>query len=765
MKRTITRILLLSFLLIFVNSGQAQIKKILKKVPKKIPGIESILRSEPPISTSIQDAVTEIPFLDDFNPQRPFPMTALPRTSDGDFFLDLKGHFLFECKSYCLRAGTYAPDGGRGGKGYVFAPLRGTQADIVHNILVRSYIHPEIPQRDIQVLLWAILSRTKVSKMSRPMQIIVAKLLTKEEIFKLNGGALGLVPEGALRIAIRNMPPAARRIYQAEASMRRMLTSGIASFNDLERVAVLQGDPPPEKGDREVPRGRWSYHPNGYFIRYFPRSYSQTVVEIYVPELFQIDRDEKGRIEAIADMEGNRIETEYDDSIEPLSVSGESSLKGYAFRTIRFKRLDPDDPDQKISVEWRAAGWTFLGVPEGRGKIANPSARFSDANERYKWCNRHKRDLDRLNEGIGNVSGQISSEGLPEGHIGVIMSIGYYAMALEKALNRDISERKDWASSHFDLVKKAWQYEVNRAMGIHRAAIPPVPPYSLAFKGFERRGAGPRIIDVPTATNLFSNSSLGSSGSDSSDSSGGAAQPGENGRQRLALSPNETDNESDCQGTVGMVKGDVKINGKQVQPGDIISDLNGAVIETGEKSRIMINAGENVQLRFGSETSSTLNNPCGSGGSSGFSGKLMRGRIYALISRLVGGSDSSFSMSLGNSASGVRGELHPLYSKAKGKILLASLSIPVSVYLQSLPEQEEQLALMPGEEEIEKAHAVFMAVSEFDGAIHVEAIKGVIKLKDSSGAVRVLKAGQSFTKKSKLGYDPADLKRIYIIVD
>lgn len=117
MKRTIIRILLLSFILFFVSSGQAQFKKILKKVPIKIPGLESILKSKPPISTSIQDAVTEVPFLDDFNPQHPLPMTVLPRTSDGDFLLDLKGYFRFECKSYCLHAGTYAPDGGKRGEG------------------------------------------------------------------------------------------------------------------------------------------------------------------------------------------------------------------------------------------------------------------------------------------------------------------------------------------------------------------------------------------------------------------------------------------------------------------------------------------------------------------------------------------------------------------------------------------------------------------------------------------------------------------------
>jgi hypothetical protein len=56
---------------------------------QKIPGLGNIkkkietfslsrfLEEEPPVSTSLDDAVTEIPFLDDFNPPDPAPMAAL----------------------------------------------------------------------------------------------------------------------------------------------------------------------------------------------------------------------------------------------------------------------------------------------------------------------------------------------------------------------------------------------------------------------------------------------------------------------------------------------------------------------------------------------------------------------------------------------------------------------------------------------------------------------------------------------------------------
>lgn len=66
--------------------------------------------------------------------------------------------------------------------------------------------------------------------------------------------------------------------------------------DETDRAAVRLGSPPLEEGDRDVPRGRWSYHPNGYFLRYFPTGYSRTEVQIYVPEPVSFQTDDDGRI-------------------------------------------------------------------------------------------------------------------------------------------------------------------------------------------------------------------------------------------------------------------------------------------------------------------------------------------------------------------------------------------------------------------------------------------------------------------------------------
>jgi hypothetical protein len=71
-------------------------------------------------------------------------------------------------------------------------------------------------------------------------------------------------------------------VLRAESDLRGMLTTGAGSYADMERVAVLGGAAPRGEGSVDTPSGRWSAHPDGYFIRYIPSGYSQTLVQIWV---------------------------------------------------------------------------------------------------------------------------------------------------------------------------------------------------------------------------------------------------------------------------------------------------------------------------------------------------------------------------------------------------------------------------------------------------------------------------------------------------
>jgi hypothetical protein len=135
----------------------------------------SILDDRPTISTSLSDAVYQVPFLDDSDPETFTPTEFLSRGPGGGFALE-PGRFELHAESYCLHAGKYVPSVG---EGYLYAPLKGPRAEIMGNLLKRSVDHPEITQSQIQTLIWAVLARTRVDDLSSEMQAVAATLLTK----------------------------------------------------------------------------------------------------------------------------------------------------------------------------------------------------------------------------------------------------------------------------------------------------------------------------------------------------------------------------------------------------------------------------------------------------------------------------------------------------------------------------------------------------------------------------------------------------------
>ena len=270
----------------------------------RVPSLSSFLEGDPPITTSLSDALAEVPYLDGWAPADPAPLGIVPRRDDGSFAL-YPGAYHAEVQSYCMHAGTHGPGSG---DGYLYAPLAGSKATIVESILRNSAAHPEIPQGNIQRLIWGIIARTDYEDMPSEMQGTARALLTRDQIRDLSKGALGLVPESVMRQAMSQLPPGAREVFQAEARLRSMISSGTSSYEELERVAVLAGAPDPSPDDRPVPGGRWSYHPAGYFVRFEPHGYRHTTVDLSVPGPVVIERDGSGRIATVEDWRGRRVE-------------------------------------------------------------------------------------------------------------------------------------------------------------------------------------------------------------------------------------------------------------------------------------------------------------------------------------------------------------------------------------------------------------------------------------------------------------------------
>jgi hypothetical protein len=431
--------------------------KIPKDLADKIPDMSKILEGESPITTSINDALTGIPFLDEYEPTLMAPMEILPRTETGGFVLERPGAYIFDLQSYCLHAGTYAP--GRG-DGYLYAPVKGPQAHIIRNILKRSYQHPEIPQRDVQVLLWAVIARTKISDMPKKMQLTAAQLLTPKEIFEVNGGALGLVPESQFDDAFAKIPDGIRRVLEAEARMREMLTKGEAKYEDLERIAVLHGAAPLGEGSREVPKGRWSYHPDGYFIRYFVFGYPHTQIQLSIPGVFDIERDTKKRISLIADRFGNRIETIYDDNINPLTVNEDPGLRGYAIKSIRLVAREIYHPEVIFSstLELKKSAWVFVGTPSGKGKPSE-STTFCGAPDRYDAASQHIEEIQKIDDHLKT-----------DGGLQDVIDLAHYTAALENAIRHNKIQDEQWTKQFLSLVREAWQYAFVQHQGEYKWA-------------------------------------------------------------------------------------------------------------------------------------------------------------------------------------------------------------------------------------------------------------------------------------------------------
>ncbi|HEV2733619.1 MAG TPA: hypothetical protein VGV85_02235 [Longimicrobiaceae bacterium] len=284
--RSARRASLLSMaLLLGATSLHAQIGGALRgaasRLGERLPDVSGMVQGKAPITTSLQDAKWAVDSLDNFRPRESFRNIAqLQRTPNGGFVLQ-PGAYSYQAQSYCLKAGTHGPGGG---DGYLFAPPIGPAEEAVMTIVRNSVQHPEIHQHDIQTLLWAIIARAKFEDLSTEHKAVASRLLTPRQLASLNRSALDLIPGPALDRAMASMPPLVRQVVEAEAKLRQMLINPATSFQQLEAVAVLSGAVGLGPGSREVPSGRWSMHPDGYYVRYIPSGYSSTRVEVWVPQ-------------------------------------------------------------------------------------------------------------------------------------------------------------------------------------------------------------------------------------------------------------------------------------------------------------------------------------------------------------------------------------------------------------------------------------------------------------------------------------------------
>ncbi|MFN2439404.1 MAG: hypothetical protein ABR503_09415, partial [Chitinophagaceae bacterium] len=287
------RILLLALIAFFCQSSHSQ---LLKKIKESKP-IANLAEGKKPITTNFKDVDLDGKLAPSFGENENYkPLHSMPKNDDGEYLLT-PGFYQITNLSYCLKAGTNGP---AKGDAYGLAFLEGKMDDIVEVILEKSQQMWRdnmkdslrgaaatlasnvfrLTQKDVQLLLWAIIAKTNFEDMAGRTKAVALALLTADQILKLNGGAVKTAANFAMDKGLVDKPVWMQKIEEAEHNLRNLYARGDATYEDFERLAVLAGiatEPNP------VETGTW-FKKGDFFVRFEPQGYPRTTIKVYVPE-------------------------------------------------------------------------------------------------------------------------------------------------------------------------------------------------------------------------------------------------------------------------------------------------------------------------------------------------------------------------------------------------------------------------------------------------------------------------------------------------
>lgn len=254
--------------------------------------VSSVLEGKPPITTSFKDVDLKNTLPPDFGANEKYvALSTLTKNAEGKYELG-PGFYETTNLSYCLKAGTNGP---ANGDSYGNAPILGKMDEIVETILVKSQdlwrnktagtsnsvTSTFISQKDVQLLLWAIIAKASFEDMQNKTKSVALALLSPEQIVTLNGGAVTSVVNFASDKGWMEKPGWVRTMEEAQQSLRQLYKSSTSTYEDFERLAVLSGV---NTEAQPVEYGTWFKHKDGFYIRYEPQGYPRTHVKIHVPE-------------------------------------------------------------------------------------------------------------------------------------------------------------------------------------------------------------------------------------------------------------------------------------------------------------------------------------------------------------------------------------------------------------------------------------------------------------------------------------------------
>ena len=276
--------LMLTLFLVTGMLGNAQILNMIKdKVKDKTMSLAgdkvvNAITTEA-ITTNFKDCNTADVKKPDFAADKKFISLCKESFTQDKGYVLSPGYYQLELKSFCLKAGTYAPSKG---DGYLFAPLKGPKEEIINALVKNWYNHQDIPQQQVQSLVWAVIAKSSLKNLSTENKVVAARLLSKDQLLKLSKMGLDFIPADLMNRAKSNLPQPVQIALDAENKIRNFFaSSSSSSYDELERLAMISGVNPEKSA---VEYGTWGLHPDGYWVAYQPHGYREMTVKIYVPD-------------------------------------------------------------------------------------------------------------------------------------------------------------------------------------------------------------------------------------------------------------------------------------------------------------------------------------------------------------------------------------------------------------------------------------------------------------------------------------------------
>lgn len=357
---------------------------------KKIPGLKDFAKKTA-LTSNIDDAYDAAFWMirgidENIEPKK---VSSFDKIEDGYYRLKLK--------SFCLKTGGYAP---ADGSGYLIAKMKGVKASLIRDVIDRYSFNPQIDQRDVQRLIWAIEAGAQYSKLNNEFKIRIAPLLSPQDILSMEADPY--------EIAELVLPDEVKNVLKVYESVRNILYSASSDYDELERIAVRTGTPPSKDEKVKVEKGNWTLMNNGYYVRIFPQAYRTTYMEVYKPGPVSISwfNDNSG-----FELTGSVYTIKVTFDVTEGSNSFEHGGKNYSIR--RFQKVE-FYKNQSLLSSIENKGWfrfdrsnpkntvpyQGLNKPESEyfGKYIENTDKFTDQFKKYLKKNKLKANEKILSE-------------------------------------------------------------------------------------------------------------------------------------------------------------------------------------------------------------------------------------------------------------------------------------------------------------------------------------------------------------------------------